>query len=353
MKKVFSYIGFPFAWLYRTLNDKIYDLKVKIHSKRKKKDPLTKKNLDKIKDLAFFWGFMIIPLALFVLTHIVINGNSILLAFQTVDENGKTIFAGFGNFAKVFENLGGDAYRSALKNALIVYGINLCITPLPIIFSYYCYKKCFGHQVFKIILFLPTILSSIVTVYMFKALAEDGYIAIMQTYFDTVVDLGLIINPDTVFPTILFYSIWMGLGGSLLTHLASMNTVDPSVSEAAYLDGIGFFGELWHIVLPASYQVITLSLIMGVVNIFGNTLNMYAFDGKNIEAQNATIGYLIQIQTLEATNNLAIGAAANDKLTYLSAWGVFVTVIAVPITLLLKHVIYTYGPSEESREKKR
>ncbi len=345
-KKAFSYVGFPFRWFFSFLGDKIYDLKVLIYSKRKKKDIKEFKNRNKLMNALFYWGFLIIPLIFFVLTHFIINGNSILLAFQKMDGNGNVFFAGLENFSRVFSELKGESapFSTFFKNSLIAYGLGLTLTPITITFSYYVYKKCFGSTAFKIMLFLPTIFSSVISVYIYKVLANRVLPAIMLNLFDKDVQ-GYVKNPDTLFAAVMFYTIWMGLGNSLLTNLAAMNTVDPSVSEASMLDGVGFFGELWHIVMPASYTVIMLGLITGVTNIFGNTLNLFAFNGFNVDWNARTVGYHIQVLTVKAAD--MTGLEQFTEYAFLSAWGVFVTAIAVPTTFLIKHLIYKVGPSEE------
>ncbi len=342
-KRFFSMICFPFTWFFTWLGDAIYSLQVKMYAKRKKKGITGNKTLNKVKDLCFYWGFLIIPLIFFIITHVIINGNSIILAFQKMNADGKIEFAGFENFAKIFENFKGPEYPVLFKNSLIAYVLGLATMPVTITFSYYVYKKCLGSNVFKIMLFLPTIMSSIVSIYIYKVLANRIAPAFMLQVFGKEIN-PLISTSSTMFPAVMFYTIWMGLGNSLLTNLAAMNTVDPSVSEAAMLDGVGFLGELWHIVLPASYSVITLGLITGVTNIFGNTLDLFAFNGLNVHANQATIGYWIQTMTVRAAEKA--GMVQFTDYAYLSAWGVFVTAIAVPTTLLLKHVIYKYGPSE-------
>ncbi len=343
LKRIFSIIFFPVTWFFTWLSDAIYSVRVKIHAKRKKKGITGNKTVNKIKDLCFYWGFLIIPLIFFVITHVVINGNSILLSFRKMDVGGKISFAGIENFAKIFENFKGPLYPILFKNSLIAYVLGLAMTPITITFSYYVYKKYLGSNVFKIMLFLPTIMSSIVSIYIYKVIANRIVPALMLELFDKEVN-PLISTSSTMFPSVIFYTLWMGMGNSLLTNLAAMNTVDPSVSEAAMLDGVGFFGELWHIVLPASYGVITLGLITGVTNVFGNTLNLFAFNGLDVNANQATIGYWIQTMTVRASEKS--GAPQFTDYAYLSAWGLFVTAIAVPTTLLLKKFIYKIGPSE-------
>ncbi len=348
MKKLLLKAFFPIKWLFAKINGWIYDLRVLVHSRVRKNNAKDErkigKNYNKTLDLIFYCGFLAVPLVMFILTNIVINGNAIVLAFQKYEGN-KIVFAGFENFITLFNNFFYDvAYQDMLWRSLLIYAVTTVIgTTVPIVFSYYVYKKLFGHKLFKIMLFIPTILSSIITVSMFKMVANEVIPAVWLKLTGNQIS-PLLNDPGTTFQTILFYTVWMGLGGGLLTQLAAMNTVDPSVTESAQLEGIGFFQELWHIVLPACYEVLALGFITGIAGIFTNTLNLYSFFGSGAPATTNNLGYFFQLRTIEAEMM---------DYPYLSAWGVTITLIATPLTLLLRHVINKYGPSEDTHEKKK
>ncbi len=347
-------------WVFRKLSDFWYDVKVGVYSLfrkmfKRKKEKKYRKNTVKIRDALFYVAMMAVPLIMFVLVNVYINGNAIIMAFQ--EYNGETksyVFLQASEFFKHFQHWWNQIFHDIvfgemLKTSLWVYVLStvLC-TFVPILFSYYVYKKLFGHRFFKIMLFLPSILSSIITVTMFKVFANEVIPEVYEKIFNKAMLPLVNNNPETSLSAIIFYNIWMGLGGGLLTQLAAMNTVDPSVAEAGQLDGVGFFGEFWHIVLPACYEVLTLGFVTGIAGIFTNSLNIYAFFGTGGQGQmgsgNVTIGYFITVQTLDA---------AELDYPQLSAWGVMITLIVTPVTLLLRHLINRFGPSEDSYERKK
>ena len=346
MKKFFAKLFSPVGKFFRYLGDRLYDLQSYVYSKlpKKKRNINNGRNINTIRDIIFLAAFLVVPLAFAILQHIIINGNAILLAFQKY-EGRKIVFAGFENFQTLINDFQTKlAFKQMLRNSVLVYVLSTTIlSVVPVIFTYYVYKKLFGSNLFKIILFIPTILSSIITVSMYKMIVNEVVPEIYLMITGTKIK-PLFSNMDTAFGTVLFYSIWMGLGGGLLTQLAAMNTVDPSVTESAQLEGIGFFGELWHIVLPACYEVLTLGFITGIAGIFTNTLNLYAFKGTGAPSAISTIGYYFEVQTLSADF---------ADYPYLSAWGVLVTTFVTPATLLLRYVINRYGPSEDTHEKKK
>lgn len=293
---------------------------------------------NKIKDAIFFACIAALPLAMLFLNDIYINLNSIVLAFQEYDEYGAAHFAGLDNFKQVaWDFFNNENMVVALKNSVIIYLTTTIITlTVPKLFTFYIFKKMPGSNFFKVVLFLPSILSGLTIVMIYKFMA-DRVVPDILTQWGFQVS-GLLSNPDTAFGTLLFYSIWMGLGGGMVVGLGAMNATEKSVLEASYLDGTSFFQEFWHIVLPSSYKVLSLSFITGIVGIFTNQFNLYAFFGENASGYLRTLGYYFYVKTL---------GAKEVAYPYLAAWGVFVSIVVVPVTLLARKLIYKYGPSEE------
>ncbi len=337
MKKVTALIFKPFAWIFGLIGDGLYALKVLIHNAYRKNHPKKASTLrkDKVKDYIFYCLLMVIPLVMFVIVNFVIGGQAIFLGFQEYDAiTDEFVGMSVSNFKQLFQDLSTPRMVNMLELSLISWSASTIICNIiPITFSFYVYKKFLGHNVFKILLFLPTLFSSMITVSLFKMICNR----VIPELFD--IPALLTLSSDTMFGTLLFYSLWSGLGGGLLTHLAVMNAIDPSISESAQLDGVGFYGELWHIVLPSCYRVLTLGLVTSFAGIFTGSLNLFAFVGKAEPAKSTLLGHHFYVLTLDAT--------MDADYAYLSAWGLLITAICTPITLALRHVINKYGPSEE------
>lgn len=293
----------------------------------------------KVYDIVFFWAIAAIPLLMLVFNWLFINLNSVLLAFRKYDDFGNPLFAGVENIAAVFKAYGGGdpVMVQSLKNSVIAYFISVIVTSIiPIIFSYYMFKKMWGSSFFKVIVFLPNIISPIITVTIFKFIVNRVIPEIWH------LDQGLLDNTDTSFATVLFYSMWLSFGGGMLVQIGAMNSTDQATIDAGRIDGVGFFGELWHIVLPKSYGVISIGFIMGFSSIFTNQLSLYAFRGENAPAAISTLGYYYYVQVSRAT-------AADNMAQYpfWAAWGLVASAISIPVTFLYRYLVNKLGPSEE------
>lgn len=322
----------------RTRNDDIGCVAYR-HVSRTKSSIKKQKLMDKL----FYWGLAFIPLFMLAFTTIFINLNSIVMAFNSYDQYGQMHFVWFDNFAEVLKDYKSDPVMvSSLKNSLIVYVTAVLVqTIIPILFSYYMYKKKWGTDFFKVILFLPSIISSMATVLIFKNITDQAIPTLfpeLSGKFGAPEGLGLLSITQTRFPTVLIYYLWMSLGGGMLVILGAMNAVDKSVVEAATLDGVGFFGELWHIVLPKSYPVISIGFITGIVSIFTNEFGLYSFYGENASSDVSTLGYYFLVETKRASD---------AGYPYWAAWGLIASVIVIPLTFLARYLINKLGPSED------
>ena len=296
------------------------------------------------KRLIFYIGLISLPLFFFCLFYVYVNFNSFVLAFQNYEngESGYVIsFAKFDNFKKAWETLTTEAYL--LKNSLILYACNLCIGLfLSIIFSYYIYKKFFLSGAFRVILFLPSIISSLVLATLFRYVVNQAYPAVILSLTGETVK-GLISNLDTRFVTIIFYNIWISIGVHTLMFSNAMGGINESIVEAVQLDGANIVQEFVYITVPMIFPTITSFLVAGLAQMFMNQMDLYAF--FTLDAGNmSTVGYFLFVQTKRS--NL-VGVDNCLSYSQLSALGLILTCFITPMVLTVKHLLEKYGPSAE------
>lgn len=161
-----------FSRIKGCISDFFYGISVKMHNKKPNgnKCKVTQSSVRK-KELIFYFSIVLLPLIQYFIFYICINFNSVLLAFKqykVVGGKQSWEYAGFDNFARFIKDFfnGGDLTILA-KNSLIVYAFGLLITtPFSLVFSFYIYKKYLFSEFFRVLLYLPSIISSVVTVFM-------------------------------------------------------------------------------------------------------------------------------------------------------------------------------------------
>jgi len=305
----------------------------------------------KKKDLIFYCCLLAYPIISFCIFYIAINANSIVLAFQEKKSaTSNFTFLDAKHFLVNFKNVliaffGDEQHRysevsNVLTNSLKAFGTQLFIAlPLGILFSYYIFKKCFLYSTFKVILFLPSIISSVVMCYIFYQMTGVCYKSIAEKLFNVKVAYGLLDDSATRFTTLLVYQLWVGFGTTILLFSGAMGGINEAVLEAGQVDGVSSFKEFIDIVFPLTFPTLIVFITIQFANLFLNQINIYPFFGQDAEPEVYTMGYYLYHETIRARDTNCM------NYPFLSALGLMLTIFIAPITLGVNYLLKTYGPS--------
>ncbi len=287
---------------------------------------------------------MAFPVLHFCVFYVYVNANSIAMAFQNVDPVTGEITLTFANFAEQFKFLTTGPALNMLRVSLLGYVIHLVVgLTTGLMFAYYVYKKRTMSSMFRVLMFLPSIIPAIVLVTIYRYFADNAFPEIIAGLFNlTETPQGLFSNNETRLAVIIFYDIFVSFGTSVLVYTNKMDSIEPSLIEAAKIDGATQFQEFWHIVLPMTFSTISVFLVTGVASIFMNQMFLFSFYGWAPPADLDTFGYYFFRKTSEATTY-------NDKqsLCSLSALGLIFSAIAIPLTFGVRYLLHRYGPKED------
>ncbi len=306
--------------------------------------PKVKSKIFKSKaDVGFYVATMAWPLLQFVVFYLVVNFNSILMAFQHIQstQEGYLVSYTFDNFAIAFDMLFKADLVPAFKNSLVMYALNLvCGVGLGLLFSYFISKKMFGAGFFRVMLFLPSVLSVIVMTGAFSRFVDGAIPSLIEQLTGNRVQ-GLLTNHKTTVGTLMFYNVLVGFGTSVLLYSNAMSGISQEIYEAAKIDGVGAVREFVSISLPMIFGTVSTFVVAGIAGIFTHQMNVIAFYGTTIPDPSwHTLGSYIFAES-------AIGRADGTIYPRLSAIGLCLTVIAVPLTLGVKKLLEKFGPSED------
>lgn len=303
------------------------------------------KSKSNIGKKVFYWAMLVLPLLQFFIFYVCVNINSFVLAFQefSIEDRGYK-FIGFdrffGNFAEVFKNLGEQSYLAhAFWNSFVVLFVGILVgCSLALLFSYYICKKKLFSKFFKIVLFLPSIVSAITLVIIFKYFVESAVPELVLKLFGAEIE-GVLSNPDTEFAAILIFTLWTSFGIQVVIYSSSMSGVSESIIEAAKLDGITPMRELLQIYIPMIFPTISVFIVSSVAGVLVNQMNLFSFYGVNASNYDIwTIGYYIY---------RGVSVGTKSEYPYYAAFGLVMTFISIPITLIVQKLLNKFGPSED------
>ncbi len=292
------------------------------------------------KRLLFYVAAVTLPLLQFLIFYLYVNINSIILAFQKyseIDGAYVKVFASFENFGKAFQVI-GESWNK-ISNSLKMIACDVFISlPLALIFSFYIYKKFFLHKTFKVMLFMPQIISGIVFVMLFKYIANN-------VYQELTGKTGLLMSDDenVKTATVLFYNVWISFGVNVMMFTGSMSGIDGSIVEAAALDGASLIQEFFYVTMPMIWSTFSTFVVISLTGIFTHQLNLFAFYGESA-GRLESFGYFLYIQSLKPEDRTGV---VKGTLTYsqLSALGLVLTMITLPIVLVSRKLMTKLGPS--------
>ncbi len=323
------------------IKDWFYGVSVALHEKFGKNKKTGKISSKKRNKAVFYYAMMFLPLLQFAIFYIYVNFNSVLMSFQFYDySDGAFKWTGLSVFKEVFSDLGNVTFlKKSVGNSLVSFLFHLLVgIPVPLVFSYYLYKKYVGHAAFKIILFLPSMISSVVLVVLFKYFTEYA-LPVMGKAFGLNIPITLLYDANTAFGVVLFYSIWVGLGTQIILYSGAMSGIDPSITESASLDGANPFKEFIFIVIPMIWNTLVTFVVVKFADIFVNQMNLFDFYGTDASDSIMTIGYYLYKRIQSSTSTVA-------DYPYLSAMGMVFTLITIPVTFGVKRLLEKFGPSE-------
>ena len=234
-------------------------------------------------------------------------------------------FVGLEKFKFLFSD---DVFLRDIRNTLAMGVLNLVTTFLmAIIFAILLneVRNMFGKKLVQTISYLPHFLSWIVvTGILHDALSSTGIVN------ELLANLGILdspinffANPGYFWPIVAFANVWKETGWNAIVYLAAITSIDPSLYEAATLDGAGRWGKIWHVTLPGIKSTIMILLIMNIGNVLNAGFEVQYLLGNGLVK---SVSETIDIYTLTwgiSQNDYSLGTAA----------GIFKSVVAIILIL--------------------
>lgn len=80
--------------------------------------------------------------------------------------------------------------------------------------------------------------------------------------------------------TLVLTNTWKEFGYNTIVYLAALTSIDPTLYEAAVVDGAGRLKQTWHITLPGILPIVTLMTVLSLGNVlnagFDQVFNLYS-----------------------------------------------------------------------------
>ena len=311
------------------------------------KQKISGKKLTELRNLTFYCSMLALPMAQFLIMWVGVNINSLLLSFKKYDIDMNYSWT-FDNFISVFKSFFSDSYLlESLKYSVFFFILTTAISLLPsLLIGYYLYKRYRFSELYKTLLFMPAVVSSVVSITVFYYIADRGYPQIVEWLTGDTEAMGLLVNSKTRFNTILIYNLIYSLAGNWLFYASAMNGIDTGISEAAQIDGASLWQEFRYITMPMIFPTFATFMVAKMAGALTGDYGMYAFaKASGGDAIVPTMGYYFTSGIMQDTTGVTY--------PHYAALGIIMSIKTAAIVFTTKAWLTRYDPFEDEANEKR
>jgi multiple sugar transport system permease protein len=234
---------------------------------------------------------------------------------------------GVQNYHQAFTNY-PDFWPAVEHNAIWLGVFIVFATPLGMLFAVILDRGLRGSRVYQSLLFLPVMLSLALIGIIWELIYSPNFglinTVIGHNHNDNLIDwLG---NPHLNLWALLVEASWRQAPYVMVLYLAGLKAVDPSLREAAVVDGANGWQTFWRVVFPAMRPINIVVLVVTVIE------SLRAFDLVYITSNGNPL-HGLELLSVAVTQNIV---GETQRIGFGSTLGVVLLVISlVPISIFL------------------
>ena len=286
---------------------------------------------------AVFWDqrylmVLVLPVVLWMVIFNYIPMLGLVISFKEynpylgpLDGFLKSPWVGMDNFVEAFSD---KYFLYSLWNTVCYSVLNLAIGfPFPIVFALLLNEiintrfKKFAQTVS----YLPHFISWVFVVgFIYIIFAVDGGLVngILVKLHIISEPVPFLATPQYIPPLIILTNVWKSFGWNSIIYIAAITSIDPTMYEAATVDGAKRFAKIWYITLPSIKPTIVILLIFSIGGLisanFGLFEQMYLMSNSMIQ----------DVTEIVDTYTYRMGIVLS-RYSYATAVGLFRSVAAV------------------------
>ncbi len=214
-------------------------------------------------------------------------------------------FAGLNNYTALFKN---PVFYKVLWNTFIYLFVAVPILAVfPLFLAVLINQKIRGVTLYKILIYLPVIVSIVVAAIAFKWLyADQGILNYLVTGLGFK-PIGWLTDPKYSLYSVIIVTIWKGIGYYMIIYLAALMSVPNELYEACDIDGAGFFRKHLTVTVPHIMPTIALVTTISAISAMKVFAEIYVMTKGGPLNYSKTIVYYIYERAFE---NLDLGFAS-------------------------------------------
>lgn len=254
------------------------------------------------------WGMTLVAPAAILVIGVIAVPIVYLVRLSSTDAHAylpRQNTVGLGNYAAW---LSSTEFWESLRITVLYSTSTVAIQlVLGVVVAHLIHQKFPGRGVVRLIAMAPYMIPAIIVALVWRWLLEPNngaYSWIVHTVVPGAAGVNLL-SPSWVFTSLIVVSVWMYTPFIVISVLARLQTIDPSVVEAATMDGANAWRRFWHITLPELMPVLLTLVLLRVMFMFTkfDIVYLFAGDGRSVRTLP-----LLTFQTIFGESRLGAGA---------------------------------------------
>jgi len=207
------------------------------------------------------------PVLIYLLAVMVIPfGWALYLSFTNKVVGSSATFIGFGNYIELVKD--SLFWKAVWNTAVFTLVAVIGKTVFGMIMALVLNEKIVFRNVFRVLLFLPWTIPTIVSVFTWQWIYSDvgGVLNYLLLKAHLIAQpVGWLASPDLAMFSVIMVNVWRGIPFMGIAILAGLQTLSKEMYEAAMLDGAGAIKRFFYMTLPSVKEVTVLAAVMTTI----------------------------------------------------------------------------------------
>ena len=269
------------------------------------------------------WLFVVPAIVFYLFITIVPSARGVVAAFTNWDGfSSEQAWVGWSNFTAI---LGDQVARDAILHTALIAGcVTVAQNVIGLLLALGVSSRIRSRRVLRAVFFAPAVVTPLITAYVWKFMyAPNGAIAAALQAVGADFTISWLGDYRLALWSVMIVIVWQFAGYSMVIFLAGLESIPNELIEAAAVDGAGAIRTFWSVRLPLLGPAVVVNLLLSLI------AGLKQFDVVWVMTGGGPGTATHTLSTLIFQNAFTFG-----KYGYSIALAVFLTVIALPVSLL-------------------
>ena len=231
---------------------------------------------------------------------------TILLSFYDFSKDIYTpVYIGLENYKLLFSSK--EFYQTLFNTFLFLILVVPVLAILPLIVAIFINQKIKGINLYKVLIYLPVVVSIVVVAIAFKWIyAQEGILNYIVSFLG-IEPIGWLTDTKFAMLSVALVTIYKGIGYYMMIYLSALIGVPKDLYEAADIDGANEFKKHLTVTIPHIMPIIALVVTMSSISALKVFAEIYVMTKGGPLNSTKTIVYYIYERAFE---HLDLGVAS-------------------------------------------